>query len=339
MKQLFLSVAILSIMASCSQNEITEGVTTNQNPIGFSTLNSSVTRVANENGSNYTVYAQYSLASDYNSLNSSDWHIENCNINGNSNHIIGDEKYYWPTKALTFYAFAPSIPEGTDHIDVVAKKPDFNKKGTLDITYTVPTGAKEDFTVAKHASQAYDGTTQTVPFQFNHMLSKINIKAAFSEDIHAESDYTLVLSDPLIKPRVSFKPLYNKGTIDLITSEALIVVKEKVTDLEYAEEIKISNKHETETISYYIMPHDANAGTIVEITGLAYQKKDDATTKKDITLTHTFSTEQGTPPGGTDKITNLFRANYQYSINFTIKLEGIQFDSKPSKWTDITVSL
>ena len=335
MKQLFLSVAILSIMASCSQNEITEGVTTNQNPIGFSTLNSSVTRAANENGSNYTVYAQYSSENDYNS-NTADWHIENCNIDGNTNNIIGDGKYYWPTKALNFYAFAPYE---SNSIKVVGTKPAWFTLGALDITYTVPTGAKEDFTVAKHASQAYDGTTQTVPFKFKHMLSKINIKAAFSEDIHAESDYMLVLSDPLIKPRVSFKPLYNKGTIDLINSEVLIVEKNIVTDLEYAEEIKISNNHETETISYYIMPHNENAGTIVEITGLAYQKGTDATTKKNLTLTHTFSKDLDTPSGGTDKITDLFRANYQYSINFTIKLEGIQFDSTSGSWTNITVSL
>ena len=338
MKQLFLSVAILSIMASCSQNEITEGVTTNQNPIGFSTLNSSVTRVANENGSNYTVYAQYSSKDDYNS-NTADWHIENCNIDGNTNNIIGDGKYYWPTKALTFYAFAPSISEETGHIKVDAEKPMMYTAGKLSINYTVPADAKEDFTVAKYASKAYDGTIQTVPFEFKHMLSKINIKAAFSEDIHAESDYMLVLSDPLIKPRVSFKPLYNKGTIDLINSEVLIVEKKIVTDLEYAEEIKISNNHETETISYYIMPHEENAGTIVEITGLAYQKGTDTTTKKNLTLTHTFSKDLDTPSGGTDNITDLFRANYQYSINFTIKLEGIQFDSTSGSWTNITVSL
>ena len=342
MKQLFLSVAILSIMASCSQNEITEGVTTNQNPIGFSTLNSSVTRAANENNSDYTVYAQYTdkTLNPYTAA----WFIDALQIkttNG-TDEMQGDQEYYWPSKELEFYAFSPSPVMSTDEplvvtngVNVVGTAPGMGTSGTLSINYTVPSDAGTDFTVAKpvkRTAKPYGETTDPVAFKFAHMLSKVSVSAQVSSNI--SKDYKFVLTDPMKNAEVIFTVLSNKGTVDLtadtpaltplpLENESKVLYKTTTVIITTSEE-----PDHTKKIYHYIIPHTKNKDCKVEIIGLSLIKFTDTNPiPQPYKLEHTFT---GAEVEGST--TNHFKANTQYDIVFKAHLDKITFGSEIVNW-------
>ena len=75
MKKIFTMVATAIILASCSQAELEE-TSVGQKEIKFSNLNDKVTRAANDNNSNYKVYAVWSGATNNN------WFINESSNNG-----------------------------------------------------------------------------------------------------------------------------------------------------------------------------------------------------------------------------------------------------------------
>lgn len=88
MKKIFTMVATAIILASCSQAELEE-TSVGQKEIKFSNLNDKVTRAANDNNSNYKVYAVWSGATNNN------WFINDV-ANGTTN-LPQSGPYYWPT--------------------------------------------------------------------------------------------------------------------------------------------------------------------------------------------------------------------------------------------------
>ena len=332
MKKLFFSVALLAMVASCSKNEVLDNGTSSENQIGFSTLNSSVTRSANESKSNYTVYAQYTTSGDNDSVEK--WYIDDYEIDGVTDSPVNNKSYSWPIKSLSFYAFAPSSVVET------GVKPSYGH-GSLNIDYTVPDNAKEDFTVATPVDKIYDPLSTSVSLKFNHLLSKIKIHANINSQITDE--YMLVAESQSKDIKVEFNALLNKGTVDVIAETPVLTVGSS-SPATYTDPITIlerdnMNNIGTSVMSYYIMPHSSNEGCVVTITGLGIQKATNGVAAvgsaiKPITLTHTFKYVEGS------NITLAFKPNYQYDIVFLISLDDIKFSSEIVDWAaDTTLPL
>ena len=331
MKKILVSVAALAFIASCSKNEISEPIGAKQNPIGFSTLNSNSTRVANEGKSNYTVYAQYSDASVMTTFPGA-WYIEDYELTS-ADAAINEKGYYWPDESLDFYAFAPSSVVETA-VDPELANP--NNKGKLSIDYTVPTGAGEDFTVATPVIKTHSGDDDNgVALTFNHMLSKLQISAELVSAI--KDAYTLVPATVGTPITVEFTTVYNKGKVDITLATPLLTDIGTNTDpnLTYSKETTVvPTNNKTARVSYYIMPHaDTNEGCTVTIKGLAI-KHNKIGIPKPLTLTHTFirHTED-------DKKPLSFQANTLYDIVFSVKAGEIVFSSSVADWADPSLTV
>ena len=298
MKKLFMSLAILAAVVSCSKNEIAEVTTPNVNPIGFSTLNDKVTRVANGDKQNYAVYAQFSTAT-------AGWYITGENITGNQTPI-GDEitngnKYYWPETPLNFYAYAPIV---SNNITLNAAAP-AAALGTLPITYTVPTTADEDFTVAKPVlDQKSDTNAGQVAFVFAHMLSKVNIKATLAAKLTADG-YALELGDAVLDVNK------NVGVVEVTSADPALSIDGAAATY---------TKPATD-VTYLILPQSTK-GCVVTITNAVIKK----TGYLDIpvTLTYTFT--------DADVKLATFEAGKQYNLNFVVTLNEIMFASSVAAW-------
>lgn len=167
MKNIFTMVATAIILASCSQAELEE-TSVGQKEIKFSNLNDKVTRAANDNNSNYKVYAVWSGATN------SNWFINDV-VDGTTN-LPQNGPYYWPTTGtVDFYSWAPATVTATGTYPA------------LSIAYTVPTNAAEDFTIANPKTGL---SASTVAFEFAHKLAKISVTASLSQDL-ITAGYTL----------------------------------------------------------------------------------------------------------------------------------------------------
>lgn len=152
-------VTSVFMLTSCSQNDILETIDEN-NAISFSNLNDRVTRAANDAGADYAVYAVRSETSV--------WFMEGVKVNGATNEYA--PLRYWPTTgSVHFYAYAPF--EKTSILSSTV--------GSLPFTYTVPSAANEDFTIATPVT----ASSGTVNLSFNHMLSKITVAADLTADL------------------------------------------------------------------------------------------------------------------------------------------------------------
>ena len=131
-------------------------------------LNDKVTRAANDNNSNYKVYAVWSGATN------SNWFINDV-VDGTTN-LPQNGPYYWPTTGtVDFYSWAPATVTATGTYPA------------LSIAYTVPTNAAEDFTIANPKTGL---SASTVAFEFAHKLAKISVTASLSQDL-ITAGYTL----------------------------------------------------------------------------------------------------------------------------------------------------
>ena len=166
MKKIFTMVATAIILASCSQAELEE-TSVGQKEIKFSNLNDKVTRAANDNNSNYKVYAVWSGATN------SNWFINDV-VDGTTN-LPQNGPYYWPTTGtVDFYSWAPETVTATGTYPA------------LSIAYTVPTNAAEDFTIANPKTGL---SASTVAFEFAHKLAKISVIERRSDNCRLYSDY------------------------------------------------------------------------------------------------------------------------------------------------------
>lgn len=198
MNKLILGFAACAlIFASCSQNEeLNNGAETNV--IGFTNLNDRLTKSANDQKSDYAVYATRSDAASV-------WFMDRIKVDGISNSY--NPLRYWPTGSATvnFYAFA-SIYGGA----VV----DASSVGHLPVTYTVPATANEDFTIATPVKNATSATHTPVSLQFSHMLSKITVTADLTQELK-DAGYSVSFTS------ATLNVAKNVGTTDLTTKAAL----------------------------------------------------------------------------------------------------------------------
>lgn len=158
MKRIFIVIATILVLASCSQTELKQ-ISIGQKEIKFSNLNDKVARAANDISENYQVYAAWSTGTT--------WFIDDV-IDGTTN-VPANGPYHWPaTGTVNFYSWAPS--------DVTAT----GTYPNLSIAYTVPSAANQDFTIAVPQLAKSSGI---VALQFAHMLSKVSVTATLNQEL------------------------------------------------------------------------------------------------------------------------------------------------------------
>ena len=319
-KILFLFALIGALFASCSENEINDPnvIANDDGAITFRTLrDKNVTRAANDNESPYMVYARLA--------NGSDWFIPGITVNETGTYTSA---YYWPGKStvVDFYSYAPATGDGVALGDASATG-GTDGVATLPITFTVPTTANIDFTVATPVSKSQSQVTDNVvPLEFKHMLSKVVISAKLSTDLTGSgyalsTGYTATLG------------VGNSiGTVDAASATAALTPASTKTSASYAG-----------YLTYYILPQVYVANTTNWNTSQG-TTEDPATHNGDcyVTLTNVTITNNGTTifpttsgsTGGTlkayylekdDISSETFIAGTQY--NFVITITDLAYDS------------
>lgn len=269
MKKLIVSLAAMALLASCSQNEVYEyEMGEASHKIKFSTLNDKVTKHANDNKSNYRVFANLMKGEVYGDYWFMNEEIEPANPgSGNdlfNNYTSGDKitsgnTFYWPANdgwTLNFYAFAPN-----DRVYALVEED--NSYKSLKITYTVPlateTGgsadAQEDFTIA--VPQSFTDETKpsenNVHFQFKHMLTKVSVGVKLDEAL-MKTGYTINYKDNGFP---SLYVPYVKGTIDATDIEAGWTDLKDKEDTDGPEDGSYNYTTYNGSTSYYILPQYA----------------------------------------------------------------------------------
>lgn len=194
MKKMFVGLAACAlIFTSCSKNEVLEN-TSPSNAIRFSNLNNRPTKAANDDPSSYNVFAVWS---DFKTAWYMDIRVEN------------DDSYsparYWPENGqLDFYAYCPyGLTTSTIKSDTIA---------SLEIKYTVPKNAQEDFTIAT-PKRGQTRDSSVVALSFNHMLSKITMNVK----LDGMTGYELIHDSTL----VTFTLPYNSAIFDVMRPDTM----------------------------------------------------------------------------------------------------------------------
>lgn len=352
MKKMIFSLAAVGLLASCSQNEIQE-MTEKSNEIKFSTLNDKVTKHANDNKSNYRVFAKLTGATG----SATAWFMNeilkpgnDIDLNGdlfnkstsdniiNENGTPSDRKFYWPSNkgwTLNFYGFAPHN---------AAVTPNFDQE-KLPITYTVKTktgietaDAQEDFTIAIPKTFNNIPVGNNVLNQFQHMLTKIMIVTPVLTEALTNAGYAIAY-------KTDGKPSLNvinvKGTIDATTAAA----KDNPTtwtDLKDAAGDTASESSEKTTYTganeYLILPQPAAGNQIV--LPIVITKDGVVVFEGDVTYQFT----------ATDIVDNQFLPGKNYGMNITIDGKSttgpggetifgpeITFSSQVANWDEVTI--
>lgn len=342
MKKIFLSATLIGVLASCSQNDVQE-IAQSPNEIQFSTLNDKVTRHANDNKSNYQVYAKLTGTGTPTAwfmnevLAPGAAGIANPGFNNNTtgDAIVSTKKYYWPVNTawtLNFYAYAPST---------VATVADLaNEK--LPITYTVPTSttaadAQEDFTIAiKKTFTAVPGD-KNVHLQFKHMLTKITIKnPVLTADLTA-AGYTIELKAGQFP---SLGVVNVKGDIEATTAPATVAgttpwtvwsnLKDAAGNTATSGSVKTSYEGSN---NYNILPQPA-AGTTITLPVVI--KKDGVVVFEGPV---TYTVKAADIPNGTGTADdNKFLPGKNYAVTLTINPDSDNGGGEPIFGSVITFS-
>ena len=173
----YLYIVLCSVLLCGCSNHVADEIDYQKmsNEIRFGTLRDKpTTRLANDNGSNYQVYALIILDSGANG-----WFINNTIIPsttaGGNDTIADGTSYYYPyDKQVVFFAYAPASSS------LMTVTSDYATPSIL-IDYKA-SHANNDFTIAKSISQKNTGK---VNFVFSHMMSKINVAVAMSSSLAA----------------------------------------------------------------------------------------------------------------------------------------------------------
>ncbi|MFI3331536.1 MAG: fimbrillin family protein [Rikenellaceae bacterium] len=302
MKKLLFLAAGVVMLAACAKTEIS--TPSSSEVIEISTLYDRISKSANDTKSDYVVYAEANNAA-------TTWLIADT-VNTNDEFTSGNI-YYWPGETdVTFYAYAPAVFANSSSVVTPSFTASNYEANTITIAYQVPSTAKEDFTVATPVKQQ----SGQVSLEFTHMLSKLNIKAALSEDLSAYTidSYGVKFSAPQVAGTATITdaaPAFTAATdlSDLTTYSAaadssvvFMVCPQTSTGctIQLTDVVISQNGVEYKTVDYLavytILSGDVDAGEVATkdafVSGYQY----------DITLTITSSSTGGDTGTETDPV-------------------------------------
>ncbi len=319
MKRLILSVAILAVAASCSQNEVVD-VVSSKNLIGFSTLNSVATKSATENKDDYQVYAHLTT-----SPSSTAWYIDTQVTDANK----AAGTYYWPESegTLDFFAYAP-VADGT-----IISDTDNGTIGTS-VKVTATADGKTDFTIATPLTGVnYDtnSSSNTVALKFAHQFAKVNIEVVLSEDL-LNANYSIDLT----QGNIAFGVAEDTGVFTLSKSTPTIDLTTG-SDKSYSDDI---NGAAAFSSSNNIIPQSA-IGCTIDVSDIKILKAGLTDAQFEGTLDQ-YEIAEDDVDSSDETNKNKFVANKQYNITLTISssTDGvfddgtkIEFSAEIADWT------
>lgn len=197
MKTMMIGIAAITLLTTnCTQNETFEDKASAKE-IKFTNLNDRITsKAANDSISDFGVYATLNNGIP----EATNWFMDNQRVNGADNSY--SPLKYWPANGtLNFYSYSPYNSTNLDLTGIIWNL----TSTTLDISYTVPAAADEDFTIATPQTGLSSGGVQLI---FSHMLSKIDFQATLAQDL-VNDGFAMTLN------QVSLKVANNKGESSL----------------------------------------------------------------------------------------------------------------------------
>lgn len=329
-KSVLLIAAVGLILAGCSENVVVENQA-EQAAIEFRTLHDRVTRAANDQASNYGVYATTSTGTS--------WFMNNLQVLGNSDTY--SPVRYWPTSGATvsFFAYAPQNSANALITSTTL--------GALPVVYTVPATADEDFTIAAPLTGKQQGDG-IMALAFRHMLSKVSVRAVLNQDL-LDAGFMMVTTDASVDMAVS-RNSASTSLVDPTPFFSNLGIEDFVT-------YNKANTYPggvTVPPTFIVMPQQTIVGATSKISfvmkGLKiYASSGDLFFPKSVDIVNfqTYSILGSDIPG------DAFEAGKHYTITFTISAsskdsegqplfnEGaiIAFSSTVADWTAVPVGL
>jgi hypothetical protein len=351
MRKVFLSVAVLATLASCSQNEIidTEVPMLAKNEIGFATLKDKVTRAASETETAYVVFSQ--LSKEDQITYQPTWFMRKLIVN--SPHYGYDSHsghFYWPgnDRPLDFAAISPSSVQGLEITDPVYDE-NFPHAGTAKGSvvlngYTIGNTADIDLTIAgSQLNVTASGMTPEgspspgrISLPFSHMLAKVTITLAFPADLIAKG-YTVGYS-ALGNPTLDVKYNTTDQEINLFTNPGGFSPVGQVGsgDVSSPGYYSTTFKGLNQSHAFYIIPQCQDYTTV----GFAAASSSHQVTIEDengnVIKSYKTSAFKRFIDWGTDHdVTEVpnFGAGKQYDYTFIIGPDEIQFASHVNEWS------
>ena len=284
------------------------------------------TKATTTNKSNYLVFSEYSSAAD-------GWYIDGMSVTANGETYDNpSEVTYWPKTAspLDFYAYAPtkrteaSMPTENpftdgENCEVTVTNPtdsEKGKKGKVEIAYTVPDEANEDFLVADPLrEQTKSKASGVVNYVFKHMLSNVHISVRCEDTNYNVSwgDITLAGNNKA-----------NSGTVTITgDSPAITASSTTVDNLTYTSTAATATA--TTTAKFMIMPQVTNGFTVTVNNVIATRKLDQKVVDYG-NLTYTFIVD--------DTNVKDFESGKLYNLYFTVAKadDQIKFESTVTDW-------
>lgn len=172
------------ILSSCSQNEeLIDNTKLNQEEINFAPyVNKTKASVTNldamqkEAYPGFKVFAVQHAATEQTDYSKLPKFMDNLNVKFSNSLWVHSGKYYWPeTDALSFFAIAP---------DNGKKVGEINQGTSITVPITIQDNVIDQIDILAASAlnkTAQSNTTGQVDFQFEHILSRIGIKARLKE--------------------------------------------------------------------------------------------------------------------------------------------------------------
>ncbi len=248
MKHLFLSMAAVAMLASCSSEEVLDKAQTPKSAIGFSTFVDKSTRAAQDiNLTNIGTFYVYGWRGDAQILNAEPVTVKN--ENGETDYT---NKRYWEKGFI--YNFEAIYPEAGTNTGITF---DADKDGG---TITFVNNKETDLLYSKAketdtTNGVPSGENVKVPFTFNHLLSRV--KFSFTHTFSPA--VTLRVKD------LTISGTYESGSIKLSEATPAWDVKNS-SELNVEFDPIILGPTSTESEHFYLIPADKVDGYTVTFT-------------------------------------------------------------------------
>lgn len=318
MKKILLVALAAVAMASCSENEEFENVSTT-NQIKFGTVVKAGTKaevITAGNLKTFTVNAYKTTAGMGTDVQLSTGFMDNVEVTKSPSEWQYTGNYYWPSSGkLQFFATSP------------AQTLDITTAGYPKFEYTVKavTG-QEDLVAANVINQIKSESAITLPFQ--HLLTQVNFSIKGSTP-----DFTYTVSKLVIKGAKDKATFTFDGSATVGAWSSLVESVSGVT-YEYAGTVTVTPTTADPNASasfetagnalFMLMPQDNLTGVTVDVTYTAAPKNGE---------------KLGEPTFDGTKTVNLTGSwgmgkNIRYTLTLTSDATSIKFIPETGKWTD-----